>query len=120
MSPSFKSVATTGSENYVLHCVKLKSEYISAIWSVLNALVLFACSSAVRVTRSIVLYACFVDLCLSFVIFLLPLCCLSFFDLRILITPLVSLNSSQCQGRISPMGYLPCDGVYNLNFKSWE
>ena len=73
MSPSFKSVATTGSENYVLHCVKLKSEYISAIWSVLNALVLFACSSAVRVTRSIVLYACFVDLCLSFVIFLLAI-----------------------------------------------
>jgi hypothetical protein len=58
VSPSFKSVATTGSENYVLHCVKLKSEYISAIWSVLNALVLFACSSAVRVTRSIVLFAC--------------------------------------------------------------
>ena len=36
---------------------------ISAIWRVLNALVLFACSSRVRVTRSIVLYVCFVNLC---------------------------------------------------------
>jgi len=35
---------------------------------------------------------CFVDRCLSFYPFLL--CCLSFFDLRILITPLVSSNSS--------------------------
>ena len=45
--------------------------------------------SGVRVTRSLVLYACFVDR-LSFC----PLCCLSFFDLRILITPLESSNSS--------------------------
>ena len=42
----------------------------------------------VRVTRSLVLYVCFVDCCLSF--FFWPLCCLSFFDLWILITPLVS------------------------------
>jgi signal recognition particle GTPase len=35
---------------------------------------------------------CFVGLCLSF--FFWPLCCLSFSDLWILITPLVSLNSS--------------------------
>ena len=46
----------------------------------------------VRVTRSLVLCVCFVDRCLSF--FYWPLCCLSFFDLRILITPLVSSNSS--------------------------
>jgi hypothetical protein len=38
-------------------------------------------------TRSLVLFVCFVDRCLSF--FLWPLCCLSL-DLRILITPLVS------------------------------
>ena len=37
----------------------------------------------VRVTRSLILRACFVDRCLSF--FFSPLCCL-FFDLRILIT----------------------------------
>jgi hypothetical protein len=43
--------------------------------------------SGVRVTRSLVLFVCFVDRCLSF--FLWPLCCLFFFDLRILITPLV-------------------------------
>ena len=47
--------------------------------------------SAVRVTRSLVIYICFVDRCLSFV---LPLCCLFFFDIRILITPLVSSISS--------------------------
>ena len=42
--------------------------------------------------RSLVLCVCFVDRCLS--LFYWPLCCLSFFDLRILITPLVSSNSS--------------------------
>jgi hypothetical protein len=41
--------------------------------------------SGVRVTRSLVLCVCFVDCFLSF--FFWPLCCLSFFDLRILITP---------------------------------
>jgi hypothetical protein len=50
--------------------------------------------SGVRVTRSLVLCVCFVDRCLSF--FFWPLRCLSFFDLRILITPLVSSNSSEC------------------------
>ena len=44
----------------------------------------------VRFTRSLVLYICFVDRCLSF----WSLCCLFFFDLRILINPLVSSNSS--------------------------
>ena len=41
------------------------------------------------VTRFLVLCVCFVDRCFSF----WPLSCL-FFDLRILITPLVSLNTS--------------------------
>ena len=48
--------------------------------------------SGIRVTRSLVLCVCFVDRGLSF--FLWSLCCLSFFDLRILITLLVSSNSS--------------------------
>ena len=56
--------------------------------------------SGVRVTWSLVLCVCFVDRCLSFwsfsfghcVVFW-PLCCLSL-ELRILITPLVSSNSS--------------------------
>ena len=47
-------------------------------------------STGVRVTRSLVLYACFVDRCLYF----WPLCCLFFFDIRILIAHLVSSNSS--------------------------
>ena len=42
--------------------------------------------------RSFVLCVCFVDRFLSF--FFWPLCCLFFFYLRILITPLVSSNSS--------------------------
>ena len=46
--------------------------------------------SGVRVTRSLVV--CFVDRCLSF--FFWPLCCLSFIDIRILITPFTSSNSS--------------------------
>ena len=48
--------------------------------------------SGFRVTRSLDLCVCFVDRCLSFLFW--PLCCLSFFALRILITPLVSSNSS--------------------------
>ena len=53
--------------------------------------------SGVRVTRSLVLYVCFIDRCLFFCTFFFwPLCCLFFFDIRILITPLVSSNSS-CQ-----------------------
>ena len=51
--------------------------------------------SGVRVTRSLVLYVCFVDRCFSFCTFFFwALCCLFLFDLRILITPLVSSNSS--------------------------
>jgi hypothetical protein len=50
--------------------------------------------SVVRVTRSLVLYVCFVDRCLSFCTFSFwPLCCLFFFDIRILIASLVSSNS---------------------------
>ena len=37
---------------------------------------------------------CFVDRCFRSSCFVWPLCCLSFFDLRILITSLVSTNSS--------------------------
>ena len=43
------------------------------------------------VTRSLVLFGCFADRCLSF---FWTLCCLFFFHLRILITPVVSSNSS--------------------------
>ena len=70
--------------------------------------------SGVRVTWSLVLCVCFVDLCLFFCPFSLPLCCLFlsfghcvvcssvfwplcclfFFDMRIMITPLVSPISS--------------------------
>jgi hypothetical protein len=51
--------------------------------------------SEVRVTLSLVLYVCFVDRCLSFCTFFFwPLCCLFFFDIWILITLLVSSNSS--------------------------
>jgi len=55
--------------------------------------------SGVRVTWSLVFCVCFVDRCLSF--FFWPLCCLYIFDLRILITPLVSSNSSYTQMQFS-------------------
>ena len=48
--------------------------------------------SEVRVIRSLVLFVCFVDRCLSF--FFWQLCFLFFFDIRILIAPSVSSNSS--------------------------
>ena len=47
--------------------------------------------SGVRITRSLVLCVCFVDRWLFFMsFFFLPLCGLFFFDLRALITPLIS------------------------------
>ena len=52
--------------------------------------------SGVHVTRSMVLYLCFIDLCLSF----WTLCFLSS-DIRILITHLVSVSSSKCNKRCS-------------------
>jgi len=60
--------------------------------------------SGVRVTRSLALFVCFVDCCVSFCTFFFsPLCCLFFFDIRILITPLVSSNSSSyCLIFLSP------------------
>ena len=48
--------------------------------------------SVICVTRSFALCVCFADHCLY--IFFWPFCCLSFFDLRMLINPLVSSNSS--------------------------
>jgi len=51
--------------------------------------------SGVRVTRSLVLCVVFCrSLFVLLYFFLWPLCCLSFFDLRNLITPLVSSNFS--------------------------
>ena len=46
--------------------------------------------SGVPFTCSLVLCVCFVDRCLSFcTFFFLPLCCLFFFDIWILLTPLI-------------------------------
>jgi hypothetical protein len=48
-----------------------------------------------RITRSLALYVCFVDRCVSFCTFSFKTyCCLFFFDIRILFAPLVSSNSS--------------------------
>ena len=50
--------------------------------------------SGVRVTRSLVFCLCFVDRCLSFVLFLLAIVLsVTLHDLRILIKPLISSNS---------------------------
>jgi hypothetical protein len=71
--------------------------------------------SWVHVTRSLVLYVCFVDRFLYF--FFWPLCFLSFFDLRLLITPLVSSNSSY-PSRASELnhGFCEVDGAWVLVF----
>jgi hypothetical protein len=66
--------------------------------------------------RSCFHYWCFVDRCLSFsTFFLWPLCCLFFFDIRIMIAPLVSSNSfcnSNIQTRtpLKTWGELRCSG----------
>ena len=58
--------------------------------------------SGVRVTRSLVLCVCR-SLFVLLYFFFWPLCCLLFFDIRILITPLVSSNSSLNTIRNLPM-----------------
>ena len=66
--------------------------------------------SRVRVTRSLVLYVCFIYRCLSFCPFIFwPLCCLFFFDIRIMIAPLVSSNSSYT-----------CAYTYNIMFRMYH
>jgi len=50
--------------------------------------------SGVRVTRSLVLYICFVDRCLFFCTFSFGHCVVCSIDIRFLIAPLVSSNSS--------------------------
>jgi hypothetical protein len=68
---------------HFLFGISIGYEYLS--WNIVQPVF-----SGVRVTQSLVLCVCFVDRCLFF--FFWPLCCL-FFDLQILITPLVSSNS---------------------------
>jgi hypothetical protein len=64
-------------------------------YRICNKINMTGAASGVRVTRSLVLCVCFVDRSLIFCIFFFwPLCCLSFFDLLLLVTPLVSSNYS--------------------------
>ena len=60
---------------------------------------------------------CFIDRCLSF--FFWPLCCLFFFDIRILIIPLVSSNSSLSSSHIlsSTKGSNKCPQFRNFVYK---
>jgi hypothetical protein len=73
--------------------------------------------SGVRITPSSVLCVCFVDPCLSF----WSLCCLFFFDLWILITPLVSSNSSYIAVRklTSYLVHLIKNMFFSLSF-AWK
>ena len=64
--------------------------------------------SGVRVARSLVLYVCFVLL----YFFFWPVCCLFFFDIRILITPLIC--SSYSYNRIYNWNYTPLLVVYSI------
>ena len=73
--------------------------------------------SGVRVTQSLVLCVHFVDRYLSF--FFWPLCCLFFFDIWILIAPLVSSNSSNTKyERAESLDYF----INKINFtvESWN
>jgi hypothetical protein len=86
---------------YILECPFFKCFQWGSCYSIFSFMGMFCRSlfvfSGVRVTRSLVLCVYFVDLCLSFCSFSLAiLCCLFFFDLRILITPLISSTFSFC------------------------
>ena len=71
--------------------------------------------SGVRVTQPLVLCVRFVYRCLSICpFFFWPLCCLFFFDIRILITPLVSSNSSSALERYALLAaHVSCMAKYN-------
>ena len=76
--------------------------------------------SGFRVTRSLVLCVCFVDRCLSFCTFSFGhWCFLFFFDIRILITPLISSNSSYVIYWSIIRGVLPlCCKVHYVHYFS--
>jgi hypothetical protein len=63
--------------------------------------------SGSRVTRSLVLCVCFVNRCLSFCTFVWRLCCLFFFNIPILITPLALLAMLVSVLRFTDSDY-PC------------
>jgi hypothetical protein len=67
-----------------MNCLPFQNTWVHLRWGF----------GGIRVTRSLGLYCMFYRT--LFVICFWPLCCLSFFDLRILITPLVSSNFSHC------------------------
>jgi len=78
--------------------VKLNSNFFLIVHDANNVVILekimsssTVFSGGVRATRSLVLYVCLVDGCLSFCTFSFDHCVV---DIRILITPLVSSSSS--------------------------
>ena len=78
------------SVSYSTRRMPLVEQELSALPEHLSSLLIF---SGVRSTRSLVLCVCFVERC-CLCPFVWPLCYL-FFDLRLLITPLVSSNTSK-------------------------
>ena len=88
--PNFIFYLVGNANNYELLCstiISLVEQELLTLPEHLHSPPVF---SVVRVTRSLVLCICFVDRCLSFCIFSFGHWCLFFFDIRILITPLVS------------------------------
>ena len=70
--------------------------------------------SGVCVNQSLFVCVCFVDRCLAFCTFFFwPLCSLFFFDLRILITPLISSDSSYEKSNTT--GGTSCAGTANTS-----
>ena len=76
--------------------------------------------SGIRVTRSLVLCVCFVDRCLFF--YFWTLYCLPFIDIRILITPLVSSNSSSSRVYIhlNALIFIVKEGIINKLSWTWQ
>ena len=64
----------------------------------------------VRVTRSLVLYLCFVDRCLSLCIFFWPWCCLLFCLLAMVLSALLRYTNSDYPFSISNSSYATVNG----------
>ena len=78
--------------------------------------VLIRFSKIFPIILCLILYVCFVDRCLFLLyVFFWPLCCQFVFDIRIMITPLVSSNSSYETYSINVLFICSIDPHRNLN-----
>jgi hypothetical protein len=101
--------------------IRLLSVFLTCLIGLWYYLDKYLSSSVVCVARSLVLCVCFIDHCLSFVFFLWPLCCLPFFDLRILVLRMhslfVNLHIRICENKIVILEFMNLSDLFMRKLK---